>query len=102
MALVETKIADKLTYVTDARSLRLFIWKLHNAVASSIARQEEWYKRNDMALYTNRYWPSLEYEVGRVKQLNQDSMQLARLEANMPHRIGPSGADAHAAARPTT
>ena len=77
---METSIRDKLLTVTDGRSLRLFIWKLHNAVASSIARQEDWYHTNEMPLYTNRFWPSLEYEINRVESLHQDSVQLTRMK----------------------
>ena len=32
-------VADKLSTLTSGETLRLFVWKLHNAVNSSIARQ---------------------------------------------------------------
>ena len=34
-------IQDKLATIADGKTLRMFLWKLHNAVNSSIARQEE-------------------------------------------------------------
>lgn len=48
--------ADKLDYIVDAATFRLFIWKLHNAVNSSIYRQETWYRSHGGALGTSRYW----------------------------------------------
>lgn len=78
---VETEVADKLATITDAASLRTFLWKLHNAVSSSIERQEEWYHRNSLALYTNRFWPSIESELSRAATLNADSILRSRLES---------------------
>merc|ERR1712054_198703 len=49
---------EKLNYVKDGRTLRLFVWKLHNAVNSSIHRSEKWYKSCD-SIYTSRYWPNM-------------------------------------------
>lgn len=60
---------DKLSTVADGLSLRLFFWKLHNAVSSSIARCEEWYHKDEKAFYTTRYWPSLDSELARAKTL---------------------------------
>lgn len=59
-----TTPADKLKYVVDTRTLRLFIWKLHNAVNASIERSEVWYKQVD-SVNTNRYWPNLYGELHR-------------------------------------
>ena len=64
----------------DARALRLFLWKLHNAVSSSISRQEEWYQRRGSVLYTNRFWPSLESELSRAKALRSATVPRTRLE----------------------
>lgn len=65
---------DKLSTVVDGPSLRLFFWKLHNAVSSSIARSEEWYHKDEEAFYTTRYWPSLDSELARAKALKQISI----------------------------
>ena len=34
--------------------------------SSSIARSEEWYHRDDKAIYTTRYWPSIDSELARA------------------------------------
>ncbi len=65
---------DKLSAVVDGPSLRLFFWKLHNAVSASIARAEEWYHHDEKAFYTTRYWPSLDSEVARSKALKHTSI----------------------------
>ncbi|MEO1559896.1 MAG: EF-hand domain-containing protein, partial [Cyanobacteria bacterium J06632_19] len=39
----EVSMEAKLSTVVDGETLRLFFWKLHNTVSSSIARSEEWY-----------------------------------------------------------
>lgn len=65
--------------MTDGQSLRLFLWKLHNSVSSSIARTESWYHREDKAFYTTRYWPSLDSELARSQALNHDSISIERL-----------------------
>jgi Ca2+-binding EF-hand superfamily protein len=72
-------IDDKLATITDGLSLRLFLWKLHNAVAASIARTEPWYHRDDAAFYTTRHWPSLDFELARARALNHDSISTDRL-----------------------
>merc|ERR1712232_1485363 len=56
-------LADKLSYIKDAPSLRLFLWKLHNTVNASIARSEAWYHTDQEAVYTSRYWPNIDAEV---------------------------------------
>jgi hypothetical protein len=75
----EMSIDNKLTSVTDGTSLRLFFWKLHNTVSSSIARSEEWYHRDEKAFYTTRYWPSVDSELARAKALKHISVATDRL-----------------------
>eukprot|EP00747_Dinoflagellata_sp_TGD_P140370 gnl/TRDRNA2_/TRDRNA2_176002_c1_seq2.p1 gnl/TRDRNA2_/TRDRNA2_176002_c1~~gnl/TRDRNA2_/TRDRNA2_176002_c1_seq2.p1 ORF type:complete len:347 (+),score=68.66 gnl/TRDRNA2_/TRDRNA2_176002_c1_seq2:56-1096(+) len=77
---VETTPAEKIGAISDAKSLRLFIWKLHNAVSSSIERPEAWYHRNTNAVYTSRFWPSIESELQRAAALKQDTINRSRLE----------------------
>jgi Ca2+-binding EF-hand superfamily protein len=72
-------IDDKLATVTDGASLRLFFWKLHNTVSSSIARSEEWYHQDDKAFYTTRYWPSIDAELARASALKQISIATDRI-----------------------
>jgi Erv1 / Alr family len=74
-------IDEKLAAVNDGASLRLFLWKLHNTVSSSIARSEEWYHRDDKAFYTTRYWPSIDSELARATALSQISIATRRLMA---------------------
>lgn len=69
----------KLSTVVDGASLRLFFWKLHNTVSSSIARSEEWYHKDERALYTTRFWPSLDAELARAQALKQISIATDRL-----------------------
>jgi Ca2+-binding EF-hand superfamily protein len=70
---------DKLSTVTDGPSLRLFFWKLHNTVSSSIARSEEWYHKDEKAFYTTRYWPSVDSELARAQALRQVSIATDRI-----------------------
>lgn len=63
----------------DGPGLRLFLWKLHNTVSSSIARSEEWYHRSERAFYTTRYWPGVDSELARAKALKQISISTDRL-----------------------
>jgi Ca2+-binding EF-hand superfamily protein len=69
----------KLSTVVDGSSLRLFFWKLHNTVSSSIARSEEWYHKDEKPFYTTRYWPSLDSELARSKALNHISISTDRI-----------------------
>ena len=46
---VQVTIHEKLNTVLDGNSLRMFLWKLHNTVSSSIARSEAWYHRDEQA-----------------------------------------------------
>ena len=70
----KVSVDAKLSTVVDGCSLRLFFWKLHNTVSSSIARSEEWYHKDEKAFYTTRYWPSLDSELVRAKALKQISI----------------------------
>lgn len=73
---------DKLQTASDGPSLRLFLWKLHNTVSSSIARSEEWYHREESAFYTTRYWPSMASELARAKAFRHSSISVERIERN--------------------
>ena len=75
----QMSIDNKLSTVTDGASLRLFFWKLHNTVSSSIARSEEWYHQDEKAFYTTRYWPSLDSELARANGLKQISISTDRI-----------------------
>mmetsp|Transcript_21021 Transcript_21021/g.56587 ORF Transcript_21021/g.56587 Transcript_21021/m.56587 type:complete len:254 (-) Transcript_21021:504-1265(-) len=59
---------DKLSYVTDGLKLRLFVWKLHNAVNASIERGEAWYKAA-ASINTSRYWPNMEANLFRASMM---------------------------------
>ena len=72
-------IDDKLRTVTSGPELRLFFWKLHNTVSSSIARSEEWYRKRDNAFYTTRYWPSLDAELARAQAMRHLSISTDRI-----------------------
>jgi hypothetical protein len=72
-------LQDKLETVTDGPSLRLFLWKLHNTVSASIARTEEWYRRDQKAFYTSRYWPSIDSELARSHALGELSVATERI-----------------------
>ncbi|MBF9059034.1 hypothetical protein HKCCSP123_07535 [Rhodobacterales bacterium HKCCSP123] len=78
----EITLEDRLDTIDASRpgSLRLFVWKLHNAVSSSIARTEQWYHREVEPLYTTRFWPGLDAELMRAHALGLDSLPLDRLE----------------------
>ncbi|MGQ4647199.1 EF-hand domain-containing protein [Lyngbya aestuarii] len=75
----EVSMDAKLSTVVDGSSLRLFFWKLHNTVSSSIARSEEWYHKDERAFYTTRYWPSLDSELARAKALKHISIATDRI-----------------------
>jgi hypothetical protein len=77
---VQVTIAEKLGTVTDGNSLRMFLWKLHNTVSSSIARSEAWYHRDEQAHYTSRYWPSLDSEIARANAIGQKYLETRRIE----------------------
>lgn len=75
----EVSLDQKLATVVDGPSLRLFLWKLHNTVSSSIARSEEWYHQDEKAFYTTRYWPSLDSELARAQALKYISIAANRI-----------------------
>lgn len=75
----EVSMEAKLSTVVDGPALRLFFWKLHNTVSSSIARSEEWYHKDEKAFYTTRYWPSLDSELARSKALKHLTISVDRL-----------------------
>ena len=77
---LEISLEDKLEKVTDGESLRLFLWKLHNTVSSSIARSEDWYHQDQTAYYTSRYWPSLDSELERAHVLGVELIQRERVQ----------------------
>lgn len=75
----EVSMEAKLSTVVDGPSLRLFFWKLHNTVSSSITRSEEWYQKDEEAFYTTRYWPSIDSELAQAKALKQISIATDRM-----------------------
>ena len=77
---IEVTIDAKLASITDSAGLRLFLWKLHNTVSSSIARSEPWFHQESDAHYTTRYWPSLDSELARARALEEPSLPLERIE----------------------
>ena len=77
---LEVSLQDKLEQVIDGDSLRLFLWKLHNTVSSSIARSEAWYHKDAGAYYTSRYWPSLDSELERAHTLGVDLIERDRVQ----------------------
>ena len=77
---LEVSLQDKLGQLIDGNSLRLFLWKLHNTVSSSIARSEDWYHKDSGAYYTSRYWPSLDSELERAHTLGIDLIQRDRVQ----------------------
>ncbi|WP_150296841.1 Erv1/Alr family FAD-linked sulfhydryl oxidase [Salipiger aestuarii] len=70
---------DKLATITAPGALRVFLWKLHNAVSSSIARTEPWYHRQPKPLYTSRFWPSIEAEMARSAASGHDAVAIAKV-----------------------
>jgi len=75
----QLSLQDKLDTVLDGPSLRLFLWKLHNTVSASIARTEEWYRRDQKAFYTSRYWPSIDSELARSDALGESTLAVERI-----------------------
>jgi Ca2+-binding EF-hand superfamily protein len=69
----------KLSSLVDGESLRLFFWKLHNAVSASISRSEEWYHYDENAFYTSRYFPSLEAELAQAQALGTQDVNCDRI-----------------------
>lgn len=73
-------LEDKLSDITDAKRLRLFLWKLHNSVNASIARSEEWYHSDQEAIYTSRYWPNIDGELLRAQSLGVGMASAERID----------------------
>ncbi len=71
----------KLATVTAPGGLRTFLWMLHNAVSSSIARTEPWYHRQPKPLYTSRFWPGIEAEMARAAAHGHTSVAIGRVNA---------------------
>jgi hypothetical protein len=63
-------LEDKLNTISKGEDLRLFLWKLHNTVSSSISRSEKWFHKQKNPIYTNRYWPSLDAELEKAHIFN--------------------------------
>jgi hypothetical protein len=76
---IEVTVDEKLSVINDGESLRMFVWKLHNTVSSSIARSEPWFQRDDQAHYTTRYWPSLDSELARAHALSIPIIETERV-----------------------
>jgi len=72
-------LEDKLSSISNTNDMRLFLWKLHNTVSSSISRSEEWFNNEKDPLYTNRYWPSLDTELERSRAFSKKSIELSRI-----------------------
>lgn len=81
--LFDISLDDRLATISADKhgSFALFIWKLHNAVSSSIARTEEWYHREEHPLYTTRFWPGLDTELARMRSSGIEHMPVGRLSA---------------------
>ncbi|MEI6546631.1 MAG: EF-hand domain-containing protein [Burkholderiales bacterium] len=77
---LKTSVDDKLSAVVDGASMRLYLWKLHNTVSSSIARSEEWYHSDDHAFYTTRYWPSIDSELALASARGQTTVRADRIQ----------------------
>lgn len=75
----DATIENKLSTITDGRSLRLFLWKLHNAVSSSITRTESWFHRDEHSFYASRYWPSLSEELACARAFGRTELPVDRL-----------------------
>jgi hypothetical protein len=73
-------IPSVLGMIKDAPFLRLFFWKLHNTVSSSIARSEPWFHMDTEGIYTSRYWPSLDSELDRTRSLGKGAIAIDRVQ----------------------
>lgn len=82
-AIFDISLDDRLDTISADKpgSLRLFVWKLHNAVSSSIARTEAWYHAISNPLYTSRHWPDLSEELARARALGQSEISVNRVGA---------------------
>ena len=82
-AIFDISLNDRLDTISTDKpgSLRLFVWKLHNAVSSSIARTEAWYHAISNPLYTSRHWPDLSEELAHARALDQSEISVERVGA---------------------
>ncbi|PWK59222.1 ERV1/ALR-related protein [Roseicyclus mahoneyensis] len=82
-AIFDISLDDRLDTISadTPGSLRLFVWKLHNAVSSSIARTEAWYHAMSNPLYTSRHWPDLSEELAHARALGQTEISVDRVDA---------------------
>lgn len=82
-AIFDISLDDRLDTISadNPGSLRLFVWKLHNAVSSSIARTETWFHAITNPLYTSRHWPDLSEELARARALGQSEISVDRVGA---------------------
>lgn len=82
-AIFDISLQDRLDTISidTPGSLRLFVWKLHNAVSSSIERTEAWYHAVPNPLYTSRHWPDLSEELAHARALGQSEISLDRVGA---------------------
>jgi hypothetical protein len=82
-AIFDISLDDRLDTISAGTpgSLRLFVWKLHNAVSSSIARTEAWYHAMSNPLYTSRHWPDLSEELAHARALGQSAISVDRVDA---------------------
>jgi len=78
----EVTLDDKISTINSPRNLRLFVWKLHNAVNSSIYRQEDWYHAEKDAIYTSRYWPNMDSDCHRAK-FSHGLLSASKVEAEL-------------------
>lgn len=80
-AWLDISLDDRLATISPDTpgSFVLFVWKLHNAVSSSIARTEDWYHREAHPLYTTRFWPGLDSEIARLRSLSVEFVPVERL-----------------------
>lgn len=74
-------LEDKLATINNGQSLRMFVWKLHNAVSSSIERTEAWYQKDVEAVGTSRWWPNIDAEVYRAQTEGAGAVSARRLDA---------------------
>jgi hypothetical protein len=79
----DISLDDRLDTISAEKpgSLRLFVWKLHNAVSSSITRTEAWYHAMSNPLYTSRHWPDLSEEIAHARALGQSEISVDRVDA---------------------
>jgi len=78
---IGSTIHSKVATVKDSKDLNLFVWKLHNAVNSSIARQEDWFTVQANAMYTSRFYPSIDGVLSLASALKQSVIEKVKIES---------------------